>query len=107
MSEQITVTLTLGQAEAVLDAVTCMTLAAEGDVCMLTAAFMPHPSVVDSSDNRLTYLSGMVALAGEVADMLGPEIISAYRRDPELQDFLHRVKMLRKYGTNDQETNPQ
>lgn len=97
MGEQITITVSLEQAEAVVDAVTCMTLAAEGDVRALTEAFTPDPAAVDTSQNR-PYLDEKSALAGQVADMLAPEIIGAYRRDPGMQDFLHRMKMLRKYG---------
>lgn len=99
MSEQITITISLEQAEAIVDAANCMDLAAEEKLSDICRAYMPEGTTVSQAKDD--YVRKVSELAQEVADMLRPEIDGANRRDPELQDVIHRVKMFRKYGQPD------
>jgi hypothetical protein len=96
MSEQITITISVDQAEAVIDAINAMELLAEDKLPDIMSAYVPKKGPDDgASDRHLLLLAG---LAQEVADMLRPEVEGAMRRDPEAQDIIHRIKMFRKYN---------
>lgn len=96
MSDQITITVSLAQAEALVEAANCTSLAAEGDLRSLIKCFTPAGITIAREADRM--IVGQAELAQEVARMLHHEIDNAYKRDPEMQSFLHRFKMLRKRG---------
>jgi hypothetical protein len=94
MSEQITITLSLEQAEAVVDAITCLTLAARGELDIVTATYAPDGKTDD-------YRRSIADTALEVSATLQDEIVDAYRRNPDFQELLHRIKMHGKHGVPD------
>lgn len=106
MSEQITISVSVAQAYALVDAITCLQLAADGDVSTLTQQFMPGPDSADPSLEGDACRYAVTELAFQVFDVLKPEIDAANARDPDLQEFLHRVKMLRKYDNLDADAGP-
>jgi hypothetical protein len=96
MSEQITITVSLEQAEAMIDAATCLATAADGNLSDLLHAFTPDSAPDSAASNHYKLEQARHALEG-VAE-LRAGVAGAYKRDPELQDMLHAFKMRRKYG---------
>jgi hypothetical protein len=96
MSEYITITVSLEQASALIDAAKCASLAAEGHLDDVIKCFTPAGISLSRESDR--FIREQAELAQEAADKLRPEIIKARSREPNLQDFLHRVRMLRKRG---------
>lgn len=96
MPETIIIRLTVDQAEAVIDACNCASVAADGDVEGLRGAFMPSDAPEMGSANAM--IARTAERAQEVAAMLRPEVEDSYKRNPEVQELLHRFKMARKYG---------
>lgn len=94
MSEQITITVSLEQAEATIDAANCLDVAARGQVAEFHQAYVPSDGPDAAEANR--YLLAMSRRAQEVAEMLRPEVKEAYKRDPLHQQMLHALKMYRK-----------
>lgn len=98
MSEQITITVSLEQAEALIEAATCMGIAADGNLKDLLSAFTPDTEPDSGEANR--YRLEQARLAFEATTQLRVEVDHAYKRDPQLQDMLHALKMRRKYGAD-------
>lgn len=95
-TQRITVEMTIAQAEAVVDAINCAALAAQGELDSLFDCFVPKDGPDMDAANRM--LLDAVERADEVADVIRPEIEGVYKRNPRVQDLLHHVKMMRKYG---------
>jgi hypothetical protein len=95
MSEKVTVTLTLEQAEALVDAATCLAVAADRDIADLISIYTPARGPETAASDR--YKVNQANLAQSGAQLLRKELDGVYARDPELQDLLHRFKMHRKY----------
>lgn len=97
--ETVTVTLTLEQAEALVNAATCLSVAADGDIADLINIYTPGktPDARDA-DTYKTHIAFLAIMAGAV---LREAIEAADKRNPELQDFLHQIKMMRKRNVFD------
>jgi hypothetical protein len=96
MGELITITVPLEQAEALVDATNCLSLAAEGKLDILNEAYAPENS--PDSGPADAWRLRQAELASEAAHMMRPQIDDAYKRNPDVQEFLHRMKMHRKHG---------
>jgi hypothetical protein len=96
--EQITITVSLEQAEAIVSAANCVHLCAEGHVAQLAGTWVPTGAPDSAEADR--YIVAQAELADEVAQLLQPEIDAAYKRDPIMQQLLHSFKMMRKHGIN-------
>jgi hypothetical protein len=95
MSEQITITLSLRQAEAIVDAANCAAVCADGELTELFGTWIPKGEPDTEEADR--HIREHAACAREVADMLEPEVEDAYKRDPTFQQAMHTLKMLRKH----------
>jgi hypothetical protein len=91
--EQITITVSLRQAEAIVDAIVCAAVCASGDLSDLENWVPKDEPDSDESDESIRKIA---ALANEVATMLEREIEDAYKRDPDFQQMMHTLKMVRK-----------
>jgi hypothetical protein len=100
MSEQITITITIRQAEAIVDAANCAKVCAGGELTELFGTWIPkgEPDTVEAD----RYIRAQADIAREVVDLLEPEIEDAYKRDPDFQQAMHALKMMRKHGLLDE-----
>lgn len=94
MSEQITITVSLEQAEALIDAANCLDTAARGNVAELHQAYVSSDGPDMAEANR--YLLVMGRRAQEAAYMLRSEVNKIYKSDPIHQQMIHALKMYRK-----------
>jgi hypothetical protein len=94
--EQITITVSLEQAEAIVSAANCTYLCAQAELTQLAGTWVPTSGPDSESANG--YITYQAELADQVAQMLQPEIDDAYKRDPTMQQLLHALKMHRKHG---------
>jgi hypothetical protein len=96
MDELITITVPLEQAEALVDATNCLSVAAEGDTELLKV-YMPEGTPEAKESDR--YRRHEAELAQTAAQVLHRKIDDAYKRNPEVQEMWHLFKMWRKYGS--------
>lgn len=97
--ETVTITIPLEQAEALVSAATCLSVAASGDIATLVSVYTPEKTTAArEADHYRDYIASLAIMAAAV---LRVAIDAADKRNPELQDFLHRVKMYRKHGVRD------
>lgn len=98
--DDIKITLTYAQADALVLAACCFADCAEGNLASVLDTWMPTHGPDQGAANEMQIHEARLALEG--ADVLRPELDSARKRDPEIQDALHRLKMFRKrLGSNE------
>lgn len=95
-AERLTVVLTLEQAEALIDAATCLAVAADNDIADLINVYTPQRGAETTEADR--YKTDQANIALSAAQLLRKLVDDVYKRDPAHQDFLHRLKINRRRG---------
>ena len=80
---------------AVVDAINCYTDCAKGERATVEEIWLLQD---DKKETGGTFIHIAERLQNEVGDLLRTEEDNAHKRDPTLQEFLHRAKMMRKHG---------
>lgn len=93
--ERITLEVTITQAQALVDAANCVADVFEGNVEALVEIWLPKSGPDQGAANQMGL--DVARHAQDVAAILRVGIDGARKRNPELQDLLHRAKMFRKY----------
>jgi hypothetical protein len=91
--ERITITIDRASAFVVVDALNCFSDCMEGNYDTIFDVWTPS-----NEEGVSAYMKSCGDMGQEVAHRLRQEIDRSMKCDPDVQDFIHRMKILKKRG---------